>query len=77
MNNTYAYFPPSRILLCTVLVIMAILCLVSIFRSQNTIQALKEERTDFADEFLILYRTNRIFLFSFCVILIIYLLVGP
>ena len=74
MNDTYVYHSPSRIILCIILSIMAVLCVVSIFKSEDTIKALKDERADFADEFLIMFRTNRVILIILFVILIFYLM---
>lgn len=65
-----------RIIVGIFVAVLAIIYLISLFRSGRTLQELRAERVDFADEFIIMYRTNRIILFVLCVLVVIYLLVG-
>lgn len=73
----YSYDNPlPRIIVGILCAFLAVLFLISFLRSGRVLQELREEQVDFADEFIIMYRTNRIILFVLCVLVIIYLSVS-
>ncbi len=73
----YLYHTPIRVLASLFLLVLVVICVLGIVKSRRKMLEMQAANIDFEDEFLIMYRTNRILLIIISIISILRLLLVP